>query len=134
VNGGEQRYATGFVDYLAEDDVEAIKERIVEAFARGIPATHRSEQVDEYLKRPQILEMIKHQREVYNWDFLFLGANQDAIKAGSAIGISADHAATFDEAPGGPTQAFAAVSEVIGTARIGGENYTEHLKKAAKKK
>ena len=51
VNGGEQRYATGFVDYLAEDDVEAIKECIVEAFARGIPATHRSEQVDEYLKR-----------------------------------------------------------------------------------
>jgi malonate decarboxylase beta subunit len=51
VNGGEQRHATGFADYLAEDDVEAIKECIVEAFGRGIPATHRSEQVDDYLKR-----------------------------------------------------------------------------------
>jgi len=51
VNGGEQRYATGFADYLAEDDVEAIKRCIVEAFARGLPATHRSEQVDDYLKR-----------------------------------------------------------------------------------
>jgi malonate decarboxylase beta subunit len=51
VNGGEQRYATGFADYLAEDDVEAIKKCIIEAFSRGIPATHRSEQVDEYLKR-----------------------------------------------------------------------------------
>jgi malonate decarboxylase beta subunit len=51
VNGGEQRYATGFADYLAEDDVEAIKQCIVEAFARGLPATHRSEQVDDYLKR-----------------------------------------------------------------------------------
>jgi malonate decarboxylase beta subunit len=51
VNGGLQRYATGFADYLAEDDVEAIKKCIIEAFARGIPDTHRSEQVDEYLKR-----------------------------------------------------------------------------------
>jgi malonate decarboxylase beta subunit len=51
VNGGEQRHATGFADYLVEDDVEAIKECIVEAFGRGIPTTHRSEQVDDYLKR-----------------------------------------------------------------------------------
>lgn len=51
VNGGEQRHATGFADYLAEDDVEAIKGCIVEAFGRGIPTTHRSEQVDDYLKR-----------------------------------------------------------------------------------
>jgi malonate decarboxylase beta subunit len=49
VNGGEQRHATGFADYLVEDDVEAIKECIVEAFGRGIPTTHRSEQVDDYL-------------------------------------------------------------------------------------
>jgi malonate decarboxylase beta subunit len=51
VNGGEQRHATGFADYLAEDDVEAIKGCIIEAFGRGIPTTHRSEQVDDYLKR-----------------------------------------------------------------------------------
>ena len=35
VNGGEQRHATGFADYLAEDDVEAIKRCIVEALAAG---------------------------------------------------------------------------------------------------
>ena len=51
VNGGEQRHATGFADYLAEDHVEAIKKCIVEAFGRGIPTTHRSEEVDHYLKR-----------------------------------------------------------------------------------
>ena len=51
VNGGEQRHATGFADYLAEDDVAAIKACIVETFGRGIPPRHRSEQVDDYLKR-----------------------------------------------------------------------------------
>ena len=62
VNGGEQRHATGFADYLVEDDVAAMKECIVEAFGRGIPATHRSEQVDDYLKRLAAID-VSHQLE-----------------------------------------------------------------------
>jgi malonate decarboxylase beta subunit len=62
VNGGEQRHATGFADYLAEDDVGAIKKCIIEAFGRGIPATHRSEQVDDYLKRLAAID-VSHQLE-----------------------------------------------------------------------
>jgi malonate decarboxylase beta subunit len=60
VNGGEQRYATGFADYLVEDDVEAIRKCISEAFSRGIPATHRSEQVDDYLERLAAID-VSHQ-------------------------------------------------------------------------
>jgi malonate decarboxylase beta subunit len=62
VNGGEERHATGFADYLVEDDVAAMKECIVEAFGRGIPATHRSEQVDAYLKRLAAID-VSHQLE-----------------------------------------------------------------------
>jgi len=51
VNGGEQRYAAGFVDDLVEDDVELIRQRVIEAFGRGLPSRHRSEQVEGYLKR-----------------------------------------------------------------------------------
>lgn len=29
-----------------------------------------------------VFEMIKHQREVYSWEFIFLGADQDAIAEG----------------------------------------------------
>jgi malonate decarboxylase beta subunit len=50
VTGGEQRHATGFADYLAEDDVEAIRRNIIDAFNRGIPSKHRSEKVDDYLR------------------------------------------------------------------------------------
>jgi malonate decarboxylase beta subunit len=62
VTGGEQRHATGFADYLVEDDVEAIKACIVEAFSRGIPATHRSQQVDHYLKLLAAID-VSHQLE-----------------------------------------------------------------------
>ncbi len=38
--------------------------------------------------REQVFEMIKHQRENYKWDFVFLGANQDAIATATSYGIS----------------------------------------------
>lgn len=38
---------------------------------------------------------IAHQSQTYQWQFLFLGANQDAIATAAQCGIHADHAATF---------------------------------------
>ncbi len=49
--GGAQRVATGFADMLVEDDASAIATAVHVAFARGVPAEHRSEQVDAYLAR-----------------------------------------------------------------------------------
>lgn len=36
----------------------------------------------------QVKNMINHQEEVYNWDFAYIGANQDAWAVGSAMGCS----------------------------------------------
>jgi malonate decarboxylase beta subunit len=49
--GGEQRYETGFVDFLTEDDADAIAEAVRDAFRAGIPTEHRSARVDPYLQR-----------------------------------------------------------------------------------
>lgn len=43
-----------------------------------------------------INQRITHQREAYQWEFLFLGANQDAIATASRMGIAAINTATFD--------------------------------------
>lgn len=45
--------------------------------------------------REKINEMIKHQTEKYNWDFVFLGANQDAIQSGRSLGVMAGNAMSF---------------------------------------
>ncbi len=37
--------------------------------------------------KPQIVEIIDHQREKYNWEFAFLAANQDAIQEGASYGL-----------------------------------------------
>ena len=46
--GGEQRYETGFADALIEDDARALRQTIQALAARGVPARHRSEKVEEF--------------------------------------------------------------------------------------
>jgi hypothetical protein len=40
--------------------------------------------------------LITQQREQYNWSFLFLGANIDAVDVGGRIGVPANTAMTYD--------------------------------------
>jgi electron transfer flavoprotein alpha subunit len=46
--------------------------------------------------REKIFDMIRHQEEKYGWEFVFLGANQDAIGVGRDLGIKMGSAATYD--------------------------------------
>jgi hypothetical protein len=91
------------------------------------------ENASQEFKRKEIFKMIKHQREVYSWEFIFLGAKQDAISAGAKMGIPIANAVTFSEAPGGTARAFDAVSRVAASYRAGDADYAQHLAKAAKK-
>jgi hypothetical protein len=77
--------------------------------------------------------MIKHQRKLYSWEFVFLAAKQDAISTGARMGIPIANAVTFSEAPGGVALAFDAVSCVAASYRAGDADYVQHLAKAAKK-
>jgi malonate decarboxylase beta subunit len=49
--GGEQRTAAALADQRVDDDVDALRAAVHSAFARGVPAAHRSEQVDTFLER-----------------------------------------------------------------------------------
>ena len=43
----------------------------------------------------KVKQMVERQKAKYGWEFLFLGANMDAIAAASDIGICADRAVTY---------------------------------------
>lgn len=49
--GGEQRHAVGLADALVADDSGEIAAAVRDAFRRGIPAEHRSEQVERFQAR-----------------------------------------------------------------------------------
>ena len=49
----------------------------------------------------QISDKIRHQTEVYKWEFLFLGANQDAIATAARMNIDQHNSSTFFQTDGG---------------------------------
>ena len=51
MTGGEIRYQSGLVDALVGDGVNAVKQAMNDALAKGIPAKHRTDNYDDYLAR-----------------------------------------------------------------------------------
>ncbi len=70
--------------------------------------TDGQENSSHEFSRPQIKEMIEHQQTQYQWQFTFLGANQDAFAEAASIGISKAAAANY--AAAAPQAAFAGAS------------------------
>lgn len=64
----------------------------------------------EYTRR-KINEMISHQRDSYAWEFVFLGANQDAITVARSYGISGMNTMRYAGNAIGTASAFSSVSE-----------------------
>lgn len=58
----------------------------------------------------QIGAMREHQAEVYSWEFVYIGANQDAIATAAAIGIQPDMAMNFAATNVGTQNAFNSVA------------------------
>jgi uncharacterized protein YegL len=69
--------------------------------------------------KPQIVEMIDHQREKYNWEFAFLAANQDAIQEGGGYGISKGSCLTFTHNAAGTEHMAASLACYATNYRMG---------------
>ena len=65
----------------------------------------------------EVREMIERQKEKYGWEFLFLGANIDAVGTARRYGISADNAVTYRADPQGTALNFEAVGNVLSDVR-----------------
>ncbi|MCT4708257.1 MULTISPECIES: biotin-independent malonate decarboxylase subunit beta [Buttiauxella] len=51
MTGGEVRFESGLVEALVGDGVNAVKQAVNEALAKGVPAKHRTDNYDWYLDR-----------------------------------------------------------------------------------
>ena len=63
--------------------------------------------------RARIKEMIQQQTAKYDWQFLFLGANMDAVKEAARFGISSDRAVRFENDAQGVAVNYHVVSETV---------------------
>lgn len=81
--------------------------------------TDGEENSSKEFDRAKVMEMINHQRDKYSWEFVFLGANQDAIQGAASIGIHAANAMTYAHNSAGTRSAFEAVGENLVAMRCG---------------
>ena len=65
----------------------------------------------------ELKRLLERQKERYGWEFLFLGANMDAVAAASRFGIDADRAVRYHCDSAGIALNYEAVGEAILTLR-----------------
>ena len=65
----------------------------------------------------EVKAMVQRQKEKYGWEFLFLGANIDAVETAAHFGIDEDRAVTFHNDSYGQALNYAEVSEAVSQVR-----------------
>ena len=75
--------------------------------------TDGMENASRHYTSDEVKAMVKRQKEKYGWEFLFLGANIDAVETASHFGIDEDRAVTFCNDSMGQTLNYAEVSAAV---------------------
>ena len=65
----------------------------------------------------KVKSMIERQKEKYGWEFLFLGANIDAVREAACYGIDAEHAVNYHCDAAGTALNYAVLDEAVRTVR-----------------
>ena len=65
----------------------------------------------------RVRAMIQRQKEQYGWEFLFLGANIDAVQTAGRFGIGADRAVNYHADSQGTQLNYQVLSDAIGAVR-----------------
>jgi uncharacterized protein YegL len=66
----------------------------------------------------QIKNMIEFQKEKFNWEFIFLGANIDAVRTARDFGICAERVANYHSDEKGTQLNYEVISETISNLRV----------------
>jgi hypothetical protein len=75
----------------------------------------------------KVMELIKQQTEKFNWQFLFIGAQQDAIQSGEGLGIGSANAISSSSSAKGTGLIYAAASANVRSYRSSAPSAVEKL-------
>lgn len=107
--GGTIRHIGNVHKYAREEDVP--EKTIFVITTDGLENASREFSYD------QVRHMIERQKERFHWEFMFLGANIDAVGEARRFGISETRAVRYEHDSEGTRLNYSVVSDVIGRAR-----------------
>jgi uncharacterized protein YegL len=65
----------------------------------------------------KVKKMVERQKEKYGWEFIFIGANIDAVETAASYGISKDRAANYNADSRGTHTMYDSISRVVSNTR-----------------
>lgn len=80
----------------------------------------------------KVRSMIEHEKEKYGWEFIFLGANIDAVQTAQRFGIDADRAVDYIPDAKGTQLNFEAMAETVACYRMTGAVPAEPMEEIRK--
>ena len=79
--------------------------------------TDGMENASRFYDSETVKKMIERQKKMYGWEFLFLGANIDAVETAKHFGIGADRAVNYRADSRGTQLNYEVVSEAVSAVR-----------------
>ena len=107
--GGTIRHIASIHRYARPEDVPARTSFVI--MTDGLENASRCFGSDE------VKRMIRHEKEKYGWEFLFLAANIDAVETAERMGIQRDRAVNYHPDEKGIRMAYKAVSDAVSARR-----------------
>ncbi|ERK68435.1 hypothetical protein HMPREF1984_00645 [Leptotrichia sp. oral taxon 215 str. W9775] len=102
------------IQVKANQDKKEIKDKVL-----FVIITDGMENASREYRADQIKKLIEERKEKNNWEFLFLGANIDAIGAAKDIGIDSSRAVRFKSDKKGTAKNYEVLNEAIKEIRGG---------------
>ncbi len=107
--GGEIKHIGNIHKYARKEDVPEHTMFVI--------MTDGMENASRLYSSDEVKRMIEHQKEKYGWEFLFLGANIDAVETARQFGISEDRAVDYKCDSQGTQLNYQVVSETVACMR-----------------
>ena len=107
--GGAVKHIANVHKYAREEDRPARTIFVI--------ATDGMENASRIYSYAEVQRMVRHEREKYGWEFLFLGANMDAIAAARSFGIRPDRAVRYRCDAAGTALNYSVVSDTVARVR-----------------
>lgn len=99
--------------------------------------TDGMENASRYYSSNKVKQMIERQKIKYGWEFLFLGANIDAVETACLFGIDEDRAVNYQCDSEGTALNYEVISEAISAVRCSvplGSNWKKRIDEDFKKR
>ena len=89
--------------------------------------TDGAENASREYSSAQVKKLIEREKEEHGWEFLFLGANIDAVETAGRFGIGADRAVDYLADEAGTALNYEVMSEAVSEFRASGKVSARHL-------